>query len=721
MKGNLKKLEKDIYNFWKKKNIYERIIKKKREKIFLHDGPPYANGKLHLGHIMNKILKDTVMKKMNLLNYKTFFLPGFDCHGIPIEINVKKKKYLLFRKYAKKQIKNQIKLFKKIGMIYNWKKYYKTMSFDTEYKTILAFKKIFLKKIIKIGKKYVNWCSKCNSSLSEFETINKKIKKKIFFYKNNKLLFFINKKNKLKKKLKSNLYFLIKYKKKFYFILKEQKKIFYNFLLKKIKGKYIKKTIRNNIEKICYFRKKIKLCSRHYSKTILKKKKQLFININFKKNLKKIIEKINFFPKYGKNELYKYIFNKPNWNISRNKKWGTVIPLIINKKKKKIFFFKKIKLIKKYGIDVWEKVKIKNKKFKKIKDTMDVWFDSGVTHYSIMKNKKSDFYIEGRDQYRGWFNSSLITSYMINKDSCYKNLIVHGFVLDENGNKLSKSLQNYVNPEFLIEKYGSEILRLYILSNNYLKNVNFSEKKIINIKNIYKKIRYIIKFIISNTIDLKKKKKTRHSEFDIYIINLFIEKIFLCFKYDRKFEYFNSFRIMKEFCFKNLNNYIEVIKDILYLKNKNSLDRVSCQKVLKYILKNILLFFSPYLSFTSEESWNKKKSIFLKRYKKFKIIKSKIKKSDWNCLFKIKKKFLFFLKKMYKKIDKPIFLKLKTNKNIKKIPKYYIKKILKISKIKLVKSKKIFQVIFLDYKKCIRCWNFFKKLKNNKCFICKNE
>ncbi|MGX7577260.1 class I tRNA ligase family protein [Candidatus Vidania fulgoroideorum] len=746
MKANLLQLEKKITNFWNTVEVYNQILNKKRKKIILHDGPPYANGQVHLGHCLNKILKDTIIKKINLLNFKTSYYPGWDCHGIPIELEVKKTittkiKNLHFRRYAFKQINKQLFIFKQLGMLYDWQKYYKTMSFKIEYKTVNFFKKILKKKMIFLKKNLSSWCSRCKTTLSIYETTKKLKVKKFYLFLYKRLLLFKDNNKAIKKIiLKHNNYFyLTKHKKKHYFILKSQKKLFLNIrLLKKISINYyktkFKKIIIKNFNYIItkphiVFKKNfinktknITACWRHKQEILKRKKQQWFLKINFKsKIINKVKKKINFFPKRGKNEFIKYIKSKPDWNISRKKKWGTVIPLVLNKKNKKIYFFKKaFKFLKKYGVDFWGKIKFK-KKLLKLNYTLDVWFDSGVTHFTVVKNSIPKICVEGKDQYRGWFNSSLITKYILYKNIFCKNIVTHGFVLNKFGEKMSKSLNNYTQAPLIIKKYGSELLRFFFISVNYFKDIKFSEEKMNNITNVYKKLRFIIRFMLSNTIDFtKKKKKISLEEIDKYFLNMFYKKIKKCVLYDLKFEYFNSFKIIKDFCFNELNLYFEINKERLYILNKNSHKRLSCQKTIKFLLKNILIYFSPYLSFTCEEAWNRKQSIFLSKYKKFKQLKVKIKSIFWKRLFVIRGQLFIFFEKHQIKTNN-ILLIIKKEKALKKIPKYYLKKILKVTKIKIKKIKNKFKIFFLNYLKCSLCWNYFKNIYNGFCNYCNEK
>ncbi|MGX7586146.1 class I tRNA ligase family protein [Candidatus Vidania fulgoroideorum] len=745
MKANLIILEKKLNNYWKKENFYKKIVEdKSRKKFILHDGPPYANGKVHFGHILNKIIKDVTMKKKNMFGYRSVYLPGWDCHGTPIELKVSKKNKGLinYRKYAASQINEQKKVFKKIGMIYTWKKYYKTMSFDYESKEIKFFMKLYKKKIIKRKKKIVNWCYNCNSSLSEFEIEKSNLSHKYFLVKilvKGVFFIFVSKYNKLNYKIIgisinfNEVLFLSKFSNKKYYILKSQKKFFKDInILKKININIFKNDNRVIIDKnktdILYSnkkknknrnkKKKIKIkgfdvCWRHKCiiyRTILT---HWFIKMKFKKDFYKNLNKIKFFPKNSKEILKKYLKDRPDWNITRQKKWG--VPICLVYKKNKVYSLRGItNLVKKYGITVWNNIKL-NKKYKKSNDTLDVWFDSGITHYTVLRNKKlckynkfpADVLIEGVDQNRGWFNSSIITSYLYNKKNCTKNIVTHGFVVDEKGNKMSKSLGNYIDVNKIINKYGVEIIRLYLMSNNFFKNIQFSVKKIEESQNMYRKIRYIIRFMINNTIDFKKC-NSDYEEIDLYIVNELIKLIKKVKFYDKKYEFFNSFKAIKEFCFSKLSNiYFEIVKDRLYLSEINSNTRRICQKVILKILKNLLIILSPYLSYTCEEAWilRNKGSIFLQRLNKIKIKKSK---NNWKKILKLRKKIL---KKKTKFNNEALMLYF----YIKKI-KLKDKEILKlfgVSKYKILsdKKKKIRIKKLKNYKKCIRCWNFYKNIK----------
>ncbi|MGX7576436.1 class I tRNA ligase family protein [Candidatus Vidania fulgoroideorum] len=754
MKANLIKLEKKIEKIWKKEKIYKKIIKdKKRKKFILHDGPPYANGDVHFGHVLNKIIKDITIKKKNMYGYRTIYLPGWDCHGTPIELKVceKGKKNLIhYRRYAKKQIKNQKRVFKKIGMLYDWKKYYKTMSFEIESKEIKFFRKIYKKKLIKRNKKIVNWCYNCKSSLSEYEIENSKISCSyyyIYFLNKGKKFLFLAKYNDLNYKVigisincKEKIC-LISLNYKRYYIIKSQISLIKNAKLIKEKNinslkKNKKIIIDKNKTEVLYsikiisgikkkskiFKKGTDVCWRHKCiiyRTVLT---HWFIKTDFKKNFYKEINKIKFYPQNTKKIFKSYLKDRPDWNIARQKKWGVPICLIYKKKSKKIYLLKNFSnIVKKKGIEAWNELKI-NKKFKKSKDTLDVWFDSGISHYTVLKNPKvykynkipADVYIEGIDQHRGWFNASIITSHLYNNKNCTKAFVTHGFVLDKNGNKMSKSLGNYINVESILSKYGSEILRIYFSIRNFNKNIEFSINEIEKTKILYKKLRYIIRFILNN-IKKKVKKNYNYEEIDIYILNELKKTINKVKKYDDKYEYYNSFRIIKEFCIKKLSNfYFSVIKDRLYLTELNSVTRRVCFTVLSIIFKKIIILLSPYLSYTCEEAWRieKKKSIFLKKIKNIKIKKSK---NNWKKIFKIRKKVI-----KNKKIYKNKVLRLYFYIEELNLSSYEIKKIFNVTDFFLFKKKtsKIFFKVLKNFYKCKRCWNYFKNIKKY-CKKCK--
>ncbi|MGX7582760.1 class I tRNA ligase family protein [Candidatus Vidania fulgoroideorum] len=757
MKANLFFLQKKINKFWKKNEIYKSIIRdKKRKKFILHDGPPYANGKVHFGHLLNKIIKDVIMKKKNMYGYRTIYLPGWDCHGTPIELKVsKKKEMILYRKYAINQIKKQKRVFKKIGMIYDWKNYYKTMSYDIESREVKLFIEFYKKKKINRNKKIVNWCYKCNSSLSEFEIEKKNIECNYFLISFNlcgNILFFAAKHNNLNYKVigvsvnHNEKILILKNNKKFFFIIKSQYFIFKKYkIYKEIDLRIIKKNKniiidKNKTEvlysikkrylknKIIFFKKKIKsdVCWRHkiiIYRTVLT---HWFIKTDFDNKFYKKIKKIKFYPKNTKNIFKKYLMDRPDWNIARQRKWGVPICLIYNKKNNKIYLLKGIyELIKKYGIEIWSKIKL-SKEYKKSKDTLDVWFDSGISHYTVLKNKKlckynkspADVYVEGVDQHRGWFNASTITSYLYNNKICSKSFVTHGFVVDEKGKKMSKSLGNYLDVEKILKNQSIEIIRMYLMSMNYFKNIQFSINELKKIEELYKKIRYIIRFMLNNSKDLKfiNKKKICYEETDKYIINEFVKLFKKVKKFDKKYEYFNSFKCIKEFCIKKLSNfYFELIKDRLYLSKKNSKTRITCQYVLKKILKKILILLSPYISYTCEEAWliNNKKSIFFEKIKNFKKIKSI---NNWKEILNIRKKVLKN-KINYKEKAIRLYFYIKYIK-LKKIE---LNKIFKVSDVKILKRKssRIILEPLYNYKKCERCWNYYKKIKKF-CNDCKN-
>ncbi len=895
MKANLIINEPKILNNLINKNIYKYLYKNKKKfkKFIIHDGPPYANGNIHLGHAFNKIFKDIILKYKYFMLFNINYIPGWDCHGLPIELEIQKKNLLnlkhknninIFKKkcfkYAKTQINIQKKEFIRLGIIADWNNYYTTMNYSTISKTILILRKIIKLKLLKLFSKPTNWCINCQSSISDseieyqnkisktiyvtFKIINKKLflnDLKIFNkYKNIKLIIWTttiwslpaNCALSIHPKL---IYILIEYKNNIYILLNNKLKIFTKYLkikpiiIKYIKGKillkyktyhpisnkiipilnnknidqntgtgivhlaskhgeedyyickkynikginiinkkgnfntykYIKNIKNCSINKaekliINYLKKKSKIilikkikhsypfCWRHKIPIIIRSTSQWFITVNKKKiknKLLKYIKKVKWIPSWGYNKMKKMIINRPDWCISRQRYWGVPITILIHKKTKKIHpnmlnIIKKISIkIKKHGPNYWTNLKIKNligkesKLYKKVTDVLDVWFDSGSTCFTILNpkfNKKNniDLYVEGQDQYRGWFMSSLIINALINNKSPYKNIISHGFILDEKGKKMSKSSNNYIHPNNIIKKYGADILRLWVASTKFSKDINISNKIILRITESYRKIRNTLKFLINNLNNFNYKKHIIKKQ-QIILIDQWIihqakktqKKIIYLYN---KFKFYKVIKKIINFCTLELSSkYFSIIKDRKYTIKKNTIPVYSVQQTLWYLLETILKWISPILSFTAEETLNylprkKPYSIYMETwFDKLFLIKNNnlINIKIWKKLFIIKNKFNKITEKLKykKKINSSLetYIKLYVNINFfKKI--YEIRKELKFffitSKLKLKiypqKHNFIYKIKCKKFigKKCKRCWHYVKKLNNNICKRC---
>ncbi|WP_339044940.1 isoleucine--tRNA ligase [Candidatus Zinderia endosymbiont of Aphrophora alni] len=912
MRGNLLKLEIEILNKWKKDNIYKKIREKFKDKLefILHDGPPYANGPIHIGHAVNKILKDFIIKSNCMLGYNAKYIPGWDCHGMPIEIQIEKKfgknisiKKVLTeaRKYAEKQIKKQKLDFIRLGIIGDWKNIYKTMNFKNEAEELRIFRKLLKNGYIYHGLKPVYWCFDCKSALAEAE-IEYKIKKCISlyvgfpFFEHIKLAKLFNLKKLSTKNgfiiiwtttpwslisnqalsLNPNLNYSlieIKIKKKILIILAED--LIENFLRKinlngkiisTIKGKKLKlinfkhpfykfdnffnrlspifldknitkdngtgivhlapaygvedynlckknnikdfnildfitdsgnfkinisflkkKNIWESIDIICLklkeseslfkiekFKHKYMYCWRHNTPVIYKTTLQWFasMDILIKNNKKTLREKaissiknITFFPKKGKNIFKNMIINRPDWTLSRQRQWGVPIALFYHYKTGELHpktdkILKKIaNKIEKYGIEIWHKIdlqKIINEKnsikYIKSKDTLDVWFDSGTTHKTVLRgsHKKylkfpSDICVEGIDQFRGWFNTSLLTSLMLDNKIPYKSLLVHGFVVDKNGKKMSKSNGNVISPKDIIDTYGAEILRLWVASVNYSNELSISKDILNRVIEIYRRIRNTIRFLLSNIEDFDNKKDSilieKMLEIDKYaIIKLnILQKNIL--KYYSLYKFYLIIHNIQKYCSEELGSfYLDIIKDRLYTNAINSLSRRSAQTAIWHITKTILCLISPILSFTADEAWNyfnnkkeNKETIFIETYHVLpKILNSKeilkkfliLKKIKNNIIKKIEENRIS--KKIGSTLEVKVKLKVKKKKYFllksfgKDLKFAFIISSIKIEKI-LDKEKESIEINLSKYKKCERCWHYCKNvgLNNKHKTLCK--
>ena len=762
MKANLPNREPEILKFWSEIDIYNEIRKQMKgsEEYILHDGPPYANGDIHIGHAVNKILKDIVIKSRTMLGFDCPFIPGWDCHGLPIELMVEKKfgksKFKdnknAFRKacreFAIKQVNKQKKDFIRLGVNADWENSYLSMDKEFEASIIESLGKILENKHIYYGSKPVHWCIESESALAEAEVEYKNIISDSIYVafkssfegesvnlviwtttpwtlpanmavavgddisyvtvetKGKKYILAEDLVSKVEEELGLEFRLLQKFAGKDLVGL-DARHPFYNKSVPVITAKHVTTEsgtglvhiapghgqedylagIENNLEvfnpvddkgffedtleffgglnvreanksiidKIdqnnCLLGQKkyehsFPHCWRFKTPLIFRATPQWFISMDMnslRNHLNKSIPKVDWLPNWGEERIKNMIENRPDWCISRQRFWGVPIPLAIHKKTKELhpkthdIIKKAAEIVRENNIEGWFDTD-KNDILKDaddyefVTDTLDVWFDSGVTHMSVLSDRQNndvaDLYLEGSDQHRGWFQSSLITSSAIKGVAPYKKVLTHGFVVDAEGQKMSKSQGNVISPQNIIKEKGSDILRLWVATTDYTKEMNISDEIIKRISESYRRIRNTLKFLLSNVDDYDEKNCNITSEqmmlLDKWII---IETQKLQKKVKDNYLKFNFHQIIQDiqnFCTVYLGGYyLDIIKDRLYTTKKDSLARQSCQNSCYKILKALNLAISPILSFTAEETFkyygSKKKSILLEQWKETNI------------------------------------------------------------------------------------------------------
>ncbi|MCR3755229.1 MAG: isoleucine--tRNA ligase [Candidatus Westeberhardia cardiocondylae] len=901
MKGNLQKKEQEILKEWNQQNLYKKIREsKKGKKIFiLHDGPIYANGNIHIGHAINKILKDIIIKEKGLMGYDAPYIPGWDCHGLPIEIEVEKNIKKLGKKinsykfrqscqeYVKKQIIKQKKDFIQLGIIGDWENPYLTMDKITTANTIRTLKNIISNKQVYQGIKPTYWCINCSSTLAEseieykntkslsiycifqineIEKITKIFKTPIFYnrislivwttnpwtlpgnqaisihpeqyyqlIKINKQIIIINEKlvdtiiqkikiknwkilstikgkylenikcqhpfmkltipivldNNITNKIGTGLVHIApghglidymiskKYKLKIINLINENG-IYTSDVFKKLNGFNIKE-VNNKIIKILnetntlFYIDNIKHsyphCWRHKTKVIFRSTPQWFIKIP-KKNIldssdKTLLDQIHWNPKWGKSRIKTMMINCPDWCISRQRTWGTPLPLFIHKKTKKLHpntinIMEDIaKMIEKHGTQAWWNIKtekILNNKdsinYSKITDTLDVWFDSGSTYFTVIKTRPEfmkntpNIYLEGHDQYRGWFMSSLIISNAIEKKPPYHKIISHGFAVDKDGYKMSKSKGNIIQPKSITNNFGADILRLWIASINYTNEITISNKTIKHTIDIYRKIRNTSRFLLGNLYDfdpnlhiVKKKNMIAIDRWAISYTNKIQKKIISLYEI---YDFHNVIKNIMKFCSIKMSSfYLDIIKDRQYTTKKNSNNRRSCQTAIYHIIESLVRWISPIISFTAHEIWNfipgkRKQFVFTETWYSnlFSIENTeKLNNEYWKLIQKIRNEINKIIEKEKNKktINSPheanviLYAKPKLAKKLKilstelyfalstasaKIEKYENDYKNIATKCQEIKELKIL-IIKTTKKKCPRCWNFTKTNTKN--------
>lgn len=758
MRANLTSKEPQLQKYWQEQKIYQQLITKNKKctKTFiLHDGPPYANGDLHLGHALNKILKDIIIRYYNSNNYYAPYIPGWDTHGLPIEtavtnsgINRKTVTVSNFRKqcqkYAQLQVTNQINQFKALGLLTDFADYYVTYDKKYEAEQIKVFAKMVAKKLVYRNLYPVYWSPSSESALAEAE-VEYLTKTSAAIY----VAFLLNDEKKLFKlptslviwtttpwTIPSNqllavneqfTYSIIKTNEHQYIIAQplidaftKNNNITNFIIINAISGKdliglttfhplYQRKTpivhgshvtindgtgivhtapafgeedfelgLKHNIKILCpiddqgRFTAEIndeQLVNKFYDDTnkliverlqangtligmkwlkhqyphdwrtkkpvIYRATLQWFIAIEkIKPLLIKNINDVNFIPHWAKKRMLLMTNNRYDWCISRQRAWGIPIPIFYSEKKEPIIDIKLINhiadLFAEHGSNIWFEKAAKdllppnyqhqdspNRIFYKEQDIMDVWYDSGISHLAAIKNNNlpwpADLYLEGNDQFRGWFNSSLATATITNNSSPYKNLVAHGFVSDAKGNKMSKSIGNVISVKSICDTNGADILRLWIVSVDFTDDTRIGTDILKQVSENYRKIRNIIRFLLGNCFALDIKTIDKQSpkdiiktlaEVDQYLLNKLNNLVIKIHDHYQTYQFNSIYHLILNFITNDLSAfYCDFTKDILYVNSKNDMRRKQVQITMFLIVKTLIGLLAPILPHTTEEAF----------------------------------------------------------------------------------------------------------------------
>ncbi len=766
MKANLANREGGFLKTWQDQDLYQQIRNKFKGKplFVLHDGPPYANGDIHIGHAVNKVLKDVIVKSKTLSGFDAPYVPGWDCHGLPIEHMVEKKKGKVGHKitadefraacrvYADKQIEKQKVDFKRLGILGDWDNPYLTKNFKYEADIVRSLGKIVKNGHLAKGYKPVHWCTECSSALAEAEveykdkgsdTVDVAFKVIGEFFKLDKPVsvviwtttpwtlpaneavalnpeldyalvdlgeqyfilaedllesalgrFGLKSMNKLDKVYKGSDLEGIMLQHPFYdkqvpIILGDHVTteagtgavhtapahgqddyvvgLKYNLPVEcpvDGRGVFVESTegvagefiFKANSTIITLLQNKGTLvkhepithsyphCWRHKTPVIFRATPQWFVSMTQKKLRDKVNEEIlnvKWIPDWGQKRIELMVGNRPDWCISRQRYWGTPITLFINKNSGELhpeteslfeIVAKKIEL---EGIEAWFKLKVEDilgddaSEYEKTTDTLDVWFDSGVSHYAVLKASEhlsdvADMYLEGSDQHRGWFQSSLLTSCAINGRAPYKQVLTHGFTVDQNGHKMSKSVGNVVPPQKVVNSLGADILRLWIGSTDYSGEMTVSDEILNRSADSYRRIRNTMRFMLANMEGFDPSKDLVDIDHMLVLDKWIVSKTAELQKnVIREYDEYNFHFAMKailNFCTNDLGGfYLDIIKDRQYTTQTDSLARRSAQSALFHISHAMVRWLTPILSFTAEEIWqflpgSSNESIFLQTW-----------------------------------------------------------------------------------------------------------
>lgn len=790
MRGNLAQREPKLLKEWQEKDLYQQIRDARRgaEKFILHDGPPYANGNIHIGHAVNKILKDVIIKAKTISGFDAPYIPGWDCHGLPIEHNVEKKIgkagvkvdvkefRKACRKYAQKQVDGQREDFIRLGVLGDWANPYLTMDFAFEADIIRSLGKIVENGHLHKGFKPVYWSVVGGSALAEAEVeYQDKISTAIdvrfsavdqadfvnaFALENNpsgqeggegevsviiwtttpwtlpsnqavslhanleyvlvecstclgggegkerlvmaEALYVDNmtrygvdeyavvgrcKGADLENKLLAHPFYA---ERKVPVILgdhvttdagtgavhtapdhgvddfnvgkayglktlnlvddngvfRESAELFAGQHVYKVDDNVLEVLVQHN--KLVYkksFSHSFPHCWRTKTPLIFRATPQWFISMNqngLKDAALEAVKGVKWIPSWGRQRIEGMLEQSPDWCISRQRTWGVPIALFVNKETQALhpetsrLIEDVAKRVEKEGMDAWfdldpaEVLGDDADKWQKVTDTLDVWFDSGVTHAAVLKQREAlgqypaDLYLEGSDQHRGWFQSSLKTGIAINGEAPYKQVLTHGFVVDGQGKKMSKSMGNVVAPVEVMNKLGADILRLWVASTDYSGEMTVSDEILKRTADSYRRIRNTARFLLANINGFEPATDLVATEDMLALDCWVVDRAYLL--QEELLEAYDEYNLLAvsqkilQFCNIDLGSfYLDIIKDRQYTTKPNSLERRSCQTAMYHVTEALVRWIAPVLSFTADEIWatlpgERGKTVFIEQW-----------------------------------------------------------------------------------------------------------
>ncbi len=793
MKANLSAREPETLKRWQEMDLYKKLREQGhgRPKYILHDGPPYANGDIHIGHAVNKILKDIIVKSRILSGFDAPYVPGWDCHGLPIEHAVEKKIgkagiqvepsrfRQACREYARAQVDRQREDFIRLGVVGDWDQPYLTMDFPFEAGIIRALGRIVANGHVVRGHKPVHWCSDCGSALAEAEveyldktspaidvrftvvdpaaflarcehatghagegpvqvviwtttpwtlpanqavTLHPDLEYVLLQCAgpqgNERLLIAEPLVKEAMGRYGIEIYRVVancrgrdlegvKLKHPFYardvpiilgehvttdagtgavhtapghgledYVVGERYGLAVDnpvgedgkFLpgTELFAGEHVFKANDHVIEvlktrgallHVTALSHSYPHCWRHKTPIIFRATSQWFISMErLREPALRAITNTKWVPDWGAARIQGMVENRPDWCISRQRAWGVPIPLFVHRQtgeahpNTETLIEEVAQRVEKRGIDAWFDLKPEEllgadaPSYEKVSDTLDVWFDSGVTHACVLERRPelqfpADLYLEGSDQHRGWFQSSLLTSVAIHGSAPYKGVLTHGFTVDAKGRKMSKSLGNVIVPQKVIKVMGADILRLWVAATDYRAEMNISDEILTRMADSYRRIRNTARYLLANL-----------SGFDASVLlpvkdMLPLDQWALARAHDlqkevleayEQFQFHQIYQKLHQFCVVDMGGfYLDILKDRMYTMPAKSRGRRSAQSAMYHILQSLVRWLAPVLSFTAEEIWRhmpekQGESVFLEKWYTLPALPGAIDRAFWN-------------------------------------------------------------------------------------------